>query len=644
MIPGQGKHIIIGTAGHVDHGKTQLVKRITGIDTDRLKEEKERGISIELGFAPLTLPSGLQAGIVDVPGHERFIKHMLAGATGIDLVLLVVAADEGVMPQTREHLDIINLLEIKKGLIVLTKKDLVDQDWLLLVEEDIRETVKGTVLAEAEIVAVSSKTGEGMAELLELLDRMAAEVVEKEVTGKVRLPIDRVFSITGFGTVVTGTLFSGRLKAGDTVEILPEGYSTRVRGLQVHGQKVDEAKAGQRVAINLTGLETRDIRRGSVLLAPGYLSSTYRLDVQLELLASAERAIKNWTRIRFHLGTREALGRVVLLEDEELAPGNRAFAQLVMEEPVVAARRDRFVLRSYSPMFTIGGGTVIDPNPPKQKRFRPEVIQALTIKEKGTPEELILQDLLHAHPPFVAHGDLSNRLGLTKEEIASGLERLQEEGRVVFLSLEGSDYLIHPQVYADLQEDVREVLGDYHREFPLRPGLSKEELRSRKFNYFSVKLLNALLQHWEEGRLISLIGQSVAQHGHRPQLTEHYRSVVAEILRHYQTARFQPPAWGELRQTLSQTLSLKENEYDEILNYCLNQKLLVKVADDLYFRAEEITEARETIINYLKHNPSLTISEARELLGGSRKYILPLLEYFDREKLTRRSGDKRVLY
>ena len=305
MNPNQAKHIIIGTAGHVDHGKTQLVKRLTGIDTDRLKEEKERGISIELGFAPLVLPSGQRAGIVDVPGHERFIKQMLAGATGIDLVMLVVAADEGIMPQTREHLDIINLLEIQKGLVVITKKDLADEEWLLLVEEEIREAVKGTFLENALIIAVSSHTGEGLDELRFQLDKLAEEVVEKEATGKVRLPIDRVFSITGFGTVVTGTLFSGKIKVGDTLEILPEGITSRVRGLQVHGAKVEEAKAGQRVAVNLTGLETRDIGRGSVLLAPGYLNPFSRGRTFRTVAPNGTRHQK-LDRIRFHLGTRRS--------------------------------------------------------------------------------------------------------------------------------------------------------------------------------------------------------------------------------------------------------------------------------------------------------------------------------------------------
>lgn len=640
MNPNQAKHIIIGTAGHVDHGKTQLVKRLTGIDTDRLKEEKERGISIELGFAPLVLPSGQRAGIVDVPGHERFIKQMLAGATGIDLVMLVVAADEGIMPQTREHLDIISLLEIQKGLIVITKMDLADEEWLLLVEEEIREAVKGTFLENALIIAVSSHTGEGLEELRLQLDKLAEEVAEKEVTGKVRLPIDRVFSITGFGTVVTGTLFSGKIKIGDTLEILPEGITSRVRGLQVHGAKVEEAKAGQRVAVNLTGLETRDIGRGSVLLAPGYLNPSFRVDVHLELLPQTERAIKNWTRIRFHLGTREILGRVVLLEGEELIPGTQAYAQIVLEEPVVAAKRDRFVIRAYSPMITIGGGMVIDPAPPKQKRFHPEVLRDLAIKEKGTPEELILQDLLKASPPFMAKSELTAKVGLAPAEAEQSLMQLLEEGRVIRLKLEGVEYLVHPQIYTDWQEEIRDRLSKFHREFPLRVGMVKEELRSRKFGFFSVKLFNALLKEWEEAGVISVIGQNLASAGYKPQPSPRYEQLIAQLMQKYQDAGMQPPLWSEAASALTDN----ELEQNELLNYCLSQKLLIKVADDLYFREAELKAARETVVNYLQDHDSLTISEARDILGSSRKFILPLLEYLDREKITRRSGDKRTLY
>jgi selenocysteine-specific elongation factor len=349
------QRIIIGTAGHVDHGKTVLTKRLTGVDTDRLKEEKKRGISIELGFAPLTLPSGIKVGLVDVPGHERFIKNMLAGIAGIDLVLLVIAADEGVMPQTREHLDIINLLEVKKGIVVVTKTDLVDAEWLELVKGEIEEVLKGTVLEHAPVVPVSALTGQGIPQLLEVIDRMALETPPKLITGKMRIPIDRVFTITGFGTVITGTLWSGRLKAGETVEILPRELTARVRNIQVHGEKVSEATAGQRVAVNLAGVETEEVFRGDVLAEPGLLTASHRIDVKLTLLKHINIALEQRVRVRIHHGTREVLGRVNLLDREELLPGENCFCQLVLETPLMALRGDHFVIRSYSPMLTKSG-------------------------------------------------------------------------------------------------------------------------------------------------------------------------------------------------------------------------------------------------------------------------------------------------
>lgn len=640
MFSGQSRHIIIGTAGHVDHGKTELVKRLTGVDTDRLQEEKARGISIELGFAPLTLPDGQQAGIVDVPGHERFIKHMLAGVAGMDLVLLVVAADEGVMPQTKEHLDIINLLHIKKGIIVITKKDLVDEEWLMLVEEDIKETVKDTIFDGSPIIAVSSYTGEGIDELLQLINELIDKVAEKEVAGKVRLPIDRVFSITGFGTVVTGTLFSGKLKVGDSVEILPEGISTRVRNLQVHGDKVEEAKAGQRVAVNLTGIETKELQRGSVLLEPGYLTPSYRLDVRLEILPSASRKLKNLTRVRFYLNASETLGRVLLLESEELAPGARGYAQLVMEKPVVAARRDRFVIRSYSPMLTIGGGMVIDANPSKHKRFRSEIIQSMSTKEKGTPEEVILQYLLQARPPFIDQVQLETLTGIAEEELISGIERLLKEQQIISLKSEGMKYLIHAKLYANLQEEIQETLQKYHEKFPLRVGFSREELRSRKFSSLPVKIFNLLIQHWEKAGLISVIGQNITLKNYQPQLTPQQQEIIENILHLYKKEKIQTPSWKEV----CQTLSLDETTGEEFLNYCLNQKLLIKIAEGIYVYKDIFEEVKEALVKYLQEHPHITISEARDLLGGSRKFILPLLEYLDREKITRRVGDKRVLF
>jgi selenocysteine-specific elongation factor len=349
------KRLILGTAGHIDHGKTTLVKALTGIETDRLKEEKQRGISIELGFAPFVLPDGQKAAIVDVPGHERFIRHMLAGAFGIDLVMLVIAADEGVMAQTREHMDIIELLGVKSGIIALTKKDMVDDEWLMLVEEEVREYLSATILADAAIIPVSAVSGEGIPELLQEIQKVAEGIKERPVYGKARLPVDRVFTKAGFGTVVTGTLWSGQIETGETLELLPSGKKVKIRTLQVHNDKVDKAYAGQRVAVNLQGVDIADIERGNWLSTPAYLTPTYRMDARLRILSSSSRVLKNWNRIRFHLGTDETMARVVLLDGDELHPGQEGYVQIVMEKPVVGHKGDPFVIRYYSPVSTIGG-------------------------------------------------------------------------------------------------------------------------------------------------------------------------------------------------------------------------------------------------------------------------------------------------
>jgi len=632
------KHFVIGTAGHVDHGKTTLVKAMTGVDTDRLKEEKERGISIELGFAPMLLPSGIQAGIVDVPGHEKFIKHMLAGVAGIDLVLFVVAADEGVMPQTREHLDIIQLLQVKKGIIVITKIDMVEEDWVLLIEEEVREAVQGTIIADAPIVSVSGVTGEGIDSLTRLIDDKALEVSEKAATGPARLAVDRVFSIIGFGTVVTGTLSSGKLRVGDAVEILPRGLTSKIRTLQVHGQKVEEAVAGQRVAANLAGIDLDQVHRGDVLATPGVLGSSYRVDVRLEMLPEAERPLKNNARVRFYLGTKETFGRVLLLDREEIDPGDTAYAHMVMEEPVVAAREDRFVIRSYSPMLTVGGGTVIDPSPPRQKRYRGEAIKSLETKEKGTPEQLILQELERTDGIALTPVELQKATGLGETETMESISRLTDTDTVNAFSGDGAEYLMSAIKYRSLAEEVESLLESYHRDYPLRPGLPKEELRSRKFAKVNARLFNAMLQAMERDGILQTTGQSVAGQGFQARLDPKLEAAWAGILEQFRQDRFQPAEWGQL----VHRFNVPAEQADELLNYALWNRMLVKIGDDFMLLPELVEEGKRMVIEWLGDHQSIQIAEARDLLRSSRRFVLPFLEYLDREKVTRRVGDKRV--
>ncbi|WP_258358956.1 selenocysteine-specific translation elongation factor [Moorella sulfitireducens (nom. illeg.)] len=629
-------YIIVGTAGHVDHGKTVLVRALTGFDTDRLKEEKERGISIELGFAPLILPSGRQLGLVDVPGHERFIRQMLAGVGGMDLVMLVVAADEGVMPQTREHLAIIDLLQVKQGIIVLTKIDLVDAEWLELVREEIRQAVQGTVLADAPIIAVSALTGKGIPELLTQLDALAAKTPSRPAKGGVRLPIDRVFSITGFGTVVTGTLWSGTIKAGDDLEVQPEGIKAKVRNLQVHGRNVQAALAGQRVAVNLAGIEKETIHRGSTLLTPGLLRPTRRLDARLKLIAGA-RTLANRSRIRFYLGTAEVLGRIVLLDRNELKGGEEAFVQLLMEEPVVAMRGDRFILRSYSPMQTIGGGLIIDPDPPRHRRFEPSVLASLAKRLEGSPREILFQ-VVREQCDGLDWQEAATRASLTLQETKELLQDMATAGQLTLLAGDNSLYAVSNERMAAWWQEAARALADFHRHYPLRPGLAKEELRSRYFSRLPARVFQALLERWSREGRIQLTASTVALSGFNPELSPRQEELLQAVTGLYRQARWQPPSYNEV----ASAYNLTGAELEEFLHYLMREGVLVKINDEFYWHREAFEDAVAEVKKLGLAGP-FGLAEVRDALGSSRKYVLPFLEYLDRIKITRRQGDKRIL-
>jgi selenocysteine-specific elongation factor len=504
------KRLILGTAGHIDHGKTTLVKALTGIETDRLKEEKQRGISIELGFAPFVLPDGQKAAIVDVPGHERFIRHMLAGAFGIDLVMLVIAADEGVMAQTREHMDIIELLGVKSGIIALTKKDMVDDEWLMLVEEEVREYLSATILADAAIIPVSAVSGEGIPELLQEIQKVAEGIKERPVYGKARLPVDRVFTKAGFGTVVTGTLWSGQIETGETLELLPSGKKVKIRTLQVHNDKVDKAYAGQRVAVNLQGVDIADIERGNWLSTPAYLTPTYRMDARLRILSSSSRVLKNWNRIRFHLGTDETMARVVLLDGDELHPGQEGYVQIVMEKPVVGHKGDPFVIRYYSPVSTIGGGTIIDANASKQKRFREETLNQLIVKEEGNLSEMILYELEANPQDVISVDELARRLGNDEDRIRQELGQMSIENKVVELK---KDEYMSTFGLGQLADKIIMALQEYHLKYPLRQGPSREEIRSRFSKNVNSKTFNLILKELEADKKIEIQDQQIRMPG-----------------------------------------------------------------------------------------------------------------------------------
>ncbi|MEC9488097.1 MAG: selenocysteine-specific translation elongation factor, partial [Halanaerobium sp.] len=463
--------VIIGTAGHVDHGKTTLIKALTGTDTDRLREEKERQLSIDLGFAPFELPGGRIAGVVDVPGHEKFMRNMLAGISGIDLVLLVVDAQEGIMPQTMEHLDVLKILGVREGIIVVTKIDLVEEEWLELMCEEIGDQLLGHPLADAPIIPVSAVTGQGIDELIELIDELVGRVEDHSVDEPFRLPVDRSFHLTGFGTVITGTLLRGEITKDSKVQLLPQRREVRVRQLQVHGQEVERAQAGQRVALNLSNITPDEIPRGTEVVEPGYYQATRLLDVRLKLLEDFDRVLENRTRVHLHIGTNVVLARVLLLDRDELLPGQEAFAQLKLEEEVVAHFQDRFIIRFYSPVYTIGGGRVLEPEPQPHRRFQEDVLVELELLASGRPEDLVVQQLFKWG--MLKPAEISRHTGYSPGKIEEMAGQLEEAGKILKLG----QYYLHPQVGRKWSDKLLSFLEEYHEKYPLRSGVSKAELQ-----------------------------------------------------------------------------------------------------------------------------------------------------------------------
>lgn len=631
------KHVIIGTAGHVDHGKTTLIRALTKIETDRLKEEKERGISIEIGFAYFDLPSGRRAGVIDVPGHERFIKNMLAGIGGIDLVVLVVAADEGVMPQTEEHLNIVSLLQVKKGLVALTKKDMVDPEWLELIQEQVRERLADTFLADASIIPVSSVTGEGLEQLVAEIDRLTEEVTAKDTLAPARLPIDRAFTVPGFGTVVTGTLTSGTLKLGDKVELMPSRLETRVRSIQVHGHKEESASAGQRVAVNLAGVDLDEVTRGDVVAAPGRLSPSLMLDARLQLLKDAPRPLANRTRIRLYMGTSEVLGRVVLLDKDELLPGESALVQFRLEEPVAAAKHDLYILRSYSPMVTIGGGAVIDPNPVKRGRFREQVLEELRLKEQGSPVELVQQALHTASATFPIREDFIRNTHIPNVEAL--LEQLVEDEQAVIIRADQREYILDAHWLLGIRSQAEGILSRFHQSNPLKSGLAKEELRNRVLKSVNSKLFANLLLLWEAEGVIRQSGANLALAGFEVRLSPDQQRIREQLEKTFLDTAYNSPLPEEALQPFRERREQAQRIYEALLE----DGTLIKLNEEVVLHSRRLSEAEEKLRTFFTEHQSLSLAEFRDLLGTSRKYALPILELFDQRKITIRQGEKRTL-
>jgi len=632
------KQIVLGTAGHIDHGKTALIKALTGIDTDRLKEEKERGITIELGFASLVLPSGLRMGIVDVPGHEKFVKHMVAGVWGIDLVALVVAADEGIMPQTGEHLDICRLLAVKKGLVVVSKIDLADSELVQLVGEEVRELVKGTFLEGAPIVNVSSLTGEGIPQLLDTLDRLANEVQGRTSEGLFRLPIDRVFVMKGFGTVVTGTLVSGSISVGNMVQILPSLREGKVRGIQVHNEIVEIARAGQRTAVNLQGIEKSRINRGDVLVLPQTITPTYMVDAYLEHLPTSPRPLRNRIKQRFHIGTSSRMATIVLLDREELAPGEKGFVQLRFEKPVVALPQDRFVIRGSFAIQTLGGGIIVDSHPAKHKRLAKDVLAGLVILREGEEEEIVSHQLASSGGRGMTLRELGERVNIPTSRLSKLLRGLMSRAEIV--TIDGDEgRFIHHRGYEQLKKKTLSYILEFHEKHPLRLGPSKEEVKSKLPKTVEAKLFHRMLKELMDSNEILVEKDKLRLPTHRVSLRDDQKRLKNMVEEFFAKGGLQSPSPKEL----ALKLSADESEVRNVIRLLMEEGAIIKAKEDMFFHKEAVEKLKGELIRFLRDHHEITTAQFKEITKVSRKYAIPLIEYFDNSKVTIRVGEKRLL-
>ena len=626
---------VIGTAGHVDHGKSTLVQALTGINPDRLKEEQEREMTIDLGFAWLTLPSGESVGVVDVPGHIDFIENMLAGVGGIDAALLVVAADEGVMPQTREHLAILDLLKVGSGVVAMTKRDLVDDDWLELVTADVSATLESTCLAGAPIVPVSARTGAGITELLGELDRMLAACPPRVDRGRPRLSADRVFTVAGFGTVVTGTLIDGALALGQEVTILPRGLTARVRGLQTHKKKLERAVPGSRVAVNLSGVDLADVRRGDTVTAPGWLTPTTLVDTRFQLLPDAARPMRHNSQVKFFHGAAEVTAQVRLLGNEQLVPGAEGWLQFRLEEPLNLVKGDRFIVRLPSPSHTLGGGVVVDARPThRHRRFKPEVIAHLETLARGSPSEILVRALDASGPATVA--DLLKKTNLAADVAMPLLSELVAAGDVLLLGgpsahLQPHQSILSRATWSSLAGKIASELSAYHAAFPLRPGMPREELKSRLG--LSPKTFNDVVALAVTSGVLVESAALVHAPGFTVTFAAGQQRAIDSLLARFRDAPYATPSVKEVDAAVGA----------DVLAALLDQGQLVKLSDEVLFLPQTYTAMIERTRQHIEKNGHVTVAQVRDLFDTSRKYALAFLEHLDAKGITKRVGDERVL-
>ena len=636
------KNIIVGTAGHIDHGKTTLIKALTGRNTDRWEEEQRRGITIDLGFTYFDLKNGDRVGIIDVPGHEKFINNMVAGVVGMDLVLLVVAADEGIMPQTREHMDILGLLGIKKSILVINKCDLVDEEWLELVEEEIQEELEGTFLEGAPVVKVSAATGQGLDELTDTIQQlMSDEVVAKDTQTIPRLPIDRAFTLSGFGTIITGTLISGTITREDVLEMYPIGKECKIRNIQVHGQNQDKCYAGQRVAINLSNVKKKEIRRGCVLAPKNSMKNTDLLDVKLKVLEDSMRILTNHERLHLYTGTSEILCRAVLLDKEQIGPGEEGLVQLRLEEEIAVKRGDRFAVRFYSPMETIGGGIVLEPNPMRKKRFDAQAIEELKKKESGSLGDVMELQIKEHGDTMITLAELAKVMAHSVDELKEYLEELEESGTIFVFQMKKDTYLWHRDSEFAVRQKIEETLQKYHSEHPYRYGMKKAEIHNTFLKKIKPNIFDAYIErmtgenvYGRREEYLSLPGYEVPKDAMYLQTEKLIEDTFEKA--GYDFVRFSEIDFGKIpRQTA-----------EDVVLMMIDEGKVLRINEEMFTMKHLMDEAKEKIQNHLKEENLITIAQVRDMFSTSRKSAKPILEYMDSIKVTKKTGgeSERVAY
>lgn len=636
------KNIIVGTAGHIDHGKTTLIKALTGRNTDRWEEEQRRGITIDLGFTYFDLKNGDRVGIIDVPGHEKFINNMVAGVVGMDLVLLVVAADECIMPQTREHMDILGLLGIKKSILVINKCDLVDEEWLELVEEEIQEELEGTFLEGAPVVKVSAATGQGLDELTDTIQQlMSDEVVAKDTQTIPRLPIDRAFTLSGFGTIITGTLISGTITREDVLEMYPIGKECKIRNIQVHGQNQDKCYAGQRVAINLSNVKKKEIRRGCVLAPKNSMKNTDLLDVKLKVLEDSMRILTNHERLHLYTGTSEILCRAVLLDKEQIGPGEEGLVQLRLEEEIAVKRGDRFVVRFYSPMETIGGGIVLEPNPVRKKRFDAQAIEELKKKESGSLGDVMELQIKEHGDTMITLAELAKVMAHSVDELKEYLEELEESGTIFVFPMKKDTYLWHRDSEFAVRQKIEETLQKYHSEHPYRYGMKKAEIHNTFLKKIKPNIFDAYIErmtgenvYGRREEYLSLPGYEVPKDAMYLQTEKLIEDTFEKA--GYDFVRFSEIDFGKIpRQTA-----------EDVVLMMIDEGKVLRINEEMFTMKHLMDEAKEKIQNHLKEENLITIAQVRDMFSTSRKSAKPILEYMDSIKVTKKTGgeSERVAY